>query len=51
MRQGYVDEHAFRFGDAITHGKIGKKTVETCGNSVQSKISEAALGVIKSLTD
>jgi len=51
MRQGDVDEHAFGFGDTITHGKIGKKAVETCGNGVQGKIREAALGVIKSLTD
>lgn len=51
MRQGDVDEHAFGFGDAITHGKIGKQAVKPCGNSIESKIGEAALGVIKSLTD
>lgn len=51
MRQGDVDEHAFGFGDAVTHGKIGEQAVETCGDCVKSEIGQPTLGMIKSLTD
>ena len=46
-----IDEYALGFGNPVTHGKIGEQTVQTGGNGIECKISEAALGVIKSLTD
>ena len=51
MRKGYVDQHAFGLGDAVTHGKIGEQAVETCWNSVESEIGQPPLGMIQSLTD
>ncbi len=51
MRQGNIDEHAFWFGNAVTHGKIGEQAVQARGNRVQGKIGQSALCVIKSLTD
>jgi len=49
--QGYVDEHAFGFRDAVTYGKIGQQAVEACRNGVESEIGQPPLCVIKSLTD
>src|SRR6185503_7282288 len=49
--QGDVDEHAFGFGDAVTHGKIGQQAVETRRNRVEREVGQPPLGVIKSLTD
>ena len=51
MWQGYVDQDAFGFGDAVTHGKVGEQAVETSRNGIQRKIGQSALCVIKSLTD
>ena len=51
MREGNIDEYALGFGDAVTHGKIGQKSIQTGGNSVQSKVGKAALRVFKALTD
>src|SRR6185295_19808797 len=51
MRQGNIDEYSFGLGDPVTHGKIGQETVKAGGNSIESKVGEPALRVIKSLTD
>src|SRR5215216_5255219 len=51
MRQRDIDEHAFGFGDAVTHGKISQQAVQAGGNGVEGKICEPALRVIKALTD
>lgn len=51
MWQWDVDQDAFGFGDAVTHGKVGEQAVETGWNGVQSKIGQPAFCVIESLTD
>ena len=51
VRKGNIDEHALRFGDAVTHGKVGQQSIQPGGNRVERKISKATLRVIKSLTD
>ena len=51
MRQGDIDEYSFGLGDPVTHGKISQEAVQPGGNSVESKVCEPALRVIKTLTD
>src|SRR6476469_2853857 len=51
MREWNIDKHTFRFGDAVTVGKISKQPVKPGGNRIKSEVSKTTFCMFKALTD